>query len=336
MKTMKRLIRTTLLLAAFGSGGALSAQIDSQDSIPVLSAADLKLHYYAVQNVSTQELMHLVSNTVGRSFYVEERGGRAADPISNLQQLGDSIVVYDLEPDVMRILQACEALDRPGTSGDVATPLEVLEYSPRYVSLETVADALKPFQRTIDPDGNTRTGARNITEIRDRNVLIIRETPERMVKLREAIATVDRPERQVLVTCRLLRTVPASNEEGLPGPLVENLRRLVPEYRFDSAGFAMLRTGVSPRQEVKLRLGEDFVLEFRPVAFDPKTQALTVERCRFERSLRGRGEDGSEVTETIFDTRAILRGGEYTVLGASGAELPLFVVIELKPLDSVD
>ena len=62
---------------------------------------------------------------------------------------------------------------------------------------------------------------------------------------------------------------------------------------------------------------------FRPIAYDAQTGSLSVSRCGLFQP-----DTPSLDERTYFQTSAIFRGGEYTVLGAVGTE-PVFLVVRV-------
>ena len=72
------------------------------------------------------------------------------------------------------------------------------------------------------------------------------------------------------------------------------------------------------------------------MAFDAHTGSMTVRECSLVKQHKEHvGVPGGIVTEIrteeVFSTSVVLRGGEYTVLGATGRE-PIFVVLKLTTL----
>jgi len=140
----------------------------------------------------------------------------------------------------------------------------------------------------------------------------------------------DRPQRQVLVTCYLLAGGVGLDSAGVPAELAQHLGKLVPDFGFRRIGFAMLQSSVAPSGLVRLKFDgpqrTGYTFTFFPTAFDRETNSMTVERCSLEWS-------GGEESTVIFSTSTVLRGGEYTVLGASGAD-PVFLAVRISPVES--
>jgi hypothetical protein len=259
--------------------------------------------------------------------------------------MADRVLVYDDARYVDVVLDTLKKIDKPNES-ETEGPI-VREYAPRYIGLEAAASALASFDNRAG--GNQMLHEpRNITRFHDRNVLVLRDSEKRVAEMAALLASLDHPEPQVILTCYFVRGGATGDETGLPKDLVGNLEKLVPGLRFSSVGFGLLRTSVVSERRIELRVeaaGGAFELSLQPVAFDPETANLTVQHCRLARDVPGAptNADASVSSQPlpdaqsqqgrrqVFSTNALLRGGEYTVLGASGAE-PLFLVLHLAPI----
>jgi hypothetical protein len=309
--------------------------------VPVVSVDVIELRTYAPLHVPVDGLLDIAERTVGRKLFVIERGGEQGPPVDNLSRLGGSIVMYDEPAYVARMLSSLQALDKPPVQGD-ADALVVREYAPRYISLSSAGDALQPFQRRYESGGGaTHTVRDNVSYLRERNQIVLRDTEENLGRMQDLLQRLDVPEPQALLTCYLVQADPSGDGAGLPKDLLANLGRIVPQFRFRSLGFALLQTSIAPGRNLSLRIdgGPEvgFDLSFSPVAYDPSTASLSVQNCILQRDqYTAVTRDG--VTERqragdrrLFSTNTVFRGGEYTVLGATGAE-PVFLVVRLTPV----
>jgi hypothetical protein len=117
--------------------------------------------------------------------------------------------------------------------------------------------------------------------------------------------------------------------QALPEELVSNLARLLPGSQFEHTAMAMLKTSVTRPQptsvQIESRLSQRYRLTFVPTAYDEETASMTVSRCTLLQEL------DSGVRE-LFSTNTVLRGGEYTVLAATGAT-PRLLVVRVTPVD---
>jgi len=308
---------------------------------PVVSVDTIQLRTYTPAFVSAEGLLQIAERTVGRSLFVLERGGMEGEPVDNLSQLGRSIVLYDEPAYVARMLSALQALDQP-TGKKEADPLVVREYAPRYISLSSAGEALQPFQRRYEAgEGATRTLTDSLSYLRERNQIVLRDTEENLGRMEELLKRLDVPEPQALLTCYLVQADPSGDGAGLPKDLLANLAKIVPQFRFRSIGFALLQTSIAPGRSLTLRIdgGPEvgFDLSFSPVAYDPTTASLSVQNCTVQRDLYasvtrdGTTERQRAGDRRLFTTNTVFHGGEYTVLGATGAD-PVFLVVRLTPV----
>jgi len=141
------------------------------------------------------------------------------------------------------------------------------------------------------------------------------------------LARVDVAEKQVLLTCLLVDVGASANGVALPRELHENLQKLLPDVEFAQVGMAMLKTSVSSRSPVAVQIespGQRYRLSLIPVAFDQATGTLTVSECSLIEDIL----DGAP--RELFRTDTLLRGGEYTVLAATG-DSPRLLVVRVTP-----
>lgn len=295
---------------------------------PLVDLAELQIVQYQPEHVDVRELEELVIDMVGREFYVRERGGYSAGGVTNVRLLGRGLVLYDTQEYVDRMLQALVKLDqpRPGEKPKAYPHAEELfEYIPRYLSLDAVLHALDSYGRQVI-DGEQWVD--NFSRARERSLLIVRESSVRIAEIKAVLARIDVPEAQVVVTCQLIRGVGRGEDTGVASELLGHLKALLPEMTFQAAGFSMLQSSVTPNQRVNLLIQDDkgasFTLSFTPVAFDRETGSLSVVKCSLETTGQPHGRQ-------LFSTATIFRGGEYTVLGATGTE-PVFAVVRVQPV----
>lgn len=325
-----------LLCASVSAFATPTFQEDpEQQGPPLVSLDELVLQHYSPLHVELYELVELGKRMVGRSVYVKERGGYGSQAVSNLSVLGENLVLYDTEAYVAQMLASLKELDQPGsaTRQGRSAPLATIEYTPSFISLDVALSALGSFQRMVS---DRESSYPNISFARDRGLLVVRETKERLVEITELLERIDTPEPQMLLTCYLIRGGEKSGG-GLPAELTSNLEKLVPGFSFEQVGFGMLRAGVVPGGQIALRLdtnyGENFELSFIPMAYDAKTSSLSVANCTLQKRMRTQSGAVSSVDAKtrVFSTDTLFRGNEYTVLGASGIE-PIFVVVRVAPI----
>ena len=177
----------------------------------------------------------------------------------------------------------------------------------------------------------------NLSVARERGLLVVRETPDRLKEIHELLKRIDTPKPQVLITCQLIRGGKDIEAGALTGELYAHMEKLVPGFRFDQVGFGMLQSAVVPGGMVSLKLdtnyGDSYELSFQPVALEQETGTLSVANCTlFKQRRQAQGAvHAGDSRVRVFSTDTMFRGNEYTVLGASGMD-PIFVVVRVVPV----
>lgn len=297
-------------------------------SPPVISAGELQLHYYTARSDSDpDDLLEALVGLGRRRYFVRNEDGSISGPVDNVRGFGHSstLVIYDLPGQIERITAILADLERAtADNGSQSEALQVAEYTPRSVSVDSLDSALRPFARVIAVPGTQ--GVPNITLVEEPARLVLRDTPDNVEQMLACLERVDVAAPQFVVKCWLLGASEKDTPGDLPPELVDNLRRLVPHGRFEPVSMALLRASLGAGQKQQLRgefrrggEKERFELELIPGGFDSRTQALSFERCAFEAT-----------TGQQFATAAVVGLGEYVVLGAAGSE-PLYVVLRVMP-----
>jgi hypothetical protein len=333
------MIHASLLSAVLLLPLAPPQQPRAADPTRVLALDAVRLESFIPQHVAAGDLFQVAHQTLGRDVWIAERGGTNGRPASNLALMADRILVYDDPTYVELILDSLRKLDQQDPAMPARRELIAREYAPRYITLDSAYAALASYDNRGSGVVQMGGGPRIVSAIAERNVLVLRDTEARVAEMSKLLSSLDRPEPQAILKCYIVRGAAEGDPKGLPSDLVKNLGALVPELRFTSVGFGLLRTSVASGRDVALRLEAlpgygAFELSMLPVAYDPATASLTVQRCRLDRNgpAAFAGATGAGAgREQIFSTNAVLRGGEYTVLGASGSE-PLFLVLHLTPV----
>lgn len=303
--------RKTLVLVALLLSPALrfaqTQPVQDQPVVPpVVSLSEIVLDQYLVEHVDPVDLYNLANGMVGRTYYVKESNAK----VSGLRLLGRTIVLYDTKDQVLRARELLARLDRP-REGAGASSEKVAEYRPRFVSLNT---AVATVNDLVD-----------LSVVKERGMLVLHDDAEDVESALALLQRIDVAEKQVLLTCQLLEVGREHSGPALPRELVDNLLKLLPESTFAQVGMAMLKTSVGGQDSLSVQIettGKRYRFSFRPVAFDESTGSLTVSDC----SLVEEADDARQ----LFQTNTVLRGGEYTVLAATGAT-PRLLVVRVTP-----
>jgi hypothetical protein len=281
---------------------------------------DLVLKYYRPLHNDVDDLADVAGDLFGRQFWLRENGGAGVSaPVGNIRVLGDHVLVYDLPANVERILAGLREMDaQPASPAEGAGAVQEAEYRPRFVHLQTIDELLFPLSQEVILRGQS---TRNYVLLEERGVVLLRDTPERLAAMRAAIAAVDVPPPQVRVRFQILRQVPGTTEgEELPEALARALDALLPHGRFQRVGMAVLESAVLPDTVLRARVSEEHEVKLVVRAYDAETGSLSTSSC--ELFLDG---------EQMFQTSVVLRGGEQTILAASGG-LTDFLVVDVEPL----
>ncbi len=303
---MRALLRRPFALASLAFVSLAGAQ-EQTGGPPVVSAADIVLEQYVVQNVDVGELYKLASSLVGRTYMVTERGAMGA----SMMRLGDTIVLYDTQEQVQRARALLARLD--AAREDAGPSMESLEYRPRFVSLETAKQAISEL---VD-----------LSLVPERALVILHGRRGDIDAALALLKRIDVPEKQVLLTCQLIEVGSAPQGPPLPKELVDNLQKLLPESHFTQTGMAMLKTSVVGQTAISVQIDtapQSYRMFFTPVAFEESSASLTIADCSLVEDPGG-GEE-----RELFRTNTVLRGGEYTVLAATGAT-PRLLVVRVTP-----
>lgn len=307
-----------------------SQESEGEDQPPRVSVAELVVGQYEPKNVSIEALEDLVEDMAGRYYYVAERGGYQSEPVSNIDYLGDNLIVYDTQDNVARVLDLCATLDR-APSAQPPEGLTTFEYRPSYITLDGAYSALSSFQRNVRSDEDDAF-VPNLAPMQERGLLVVRDTGANVAEMRGLLQRIDVPREQILITCYLLSTAePGAEASGLtlPPDLVSHLRQLLPTFQLAPIGFSMVRSSVAPDAQMRIEIwttnrAQVYHLELAPSAFDSASGSLTVDRCVLDVAMGG----NTNARVEVFSTSAIFRGGEYTVLGATGVK-PVFLVVHV-------
>jgi len=342
---MKTAIRTTLtgllLLAALPAGAAQRPVEES--ALPV---GELALRYYTPRDVDRDELVDVAEELFGERLLVLDARGQL-DNVHRFLKIEYSILVRDEVARAEEILATLAEIEESLYPSDPEEPqaegrsrLESFEYAPRFLSSKSVYNALGPYRREIrmppPPGGGAYTDVDNIDLFEERNMIFVRETPEKLGEIRALLEAIDTPVPQATFSFMVIRGLAAGDAGGgseLPAELTQHLRRMVPVQGFDLLATGVLRSSTRDRLQLEMRADDttQFELSLDPAAFDREGGELTVRRFRFQVSTLVRGSDpesGETREHQGFETAFSLRGGEYTVLGSVGED-PLFAVLRM-------
>lgn len=298
--------------------------------------------------------------TFGRSLLIRNSAAHATQIVATLREfeLREQQLAEGEQEEAQRQFALQQAAHEE--SGGVFREAKRItrEFRPRHVPLELLQQALQPFERFLLVGPNEQRA--NFNWIVPANLLLVEERDERLEEIATLIERIDRPAPQLQVTALILQSNPlgtaAGGTAGLPAELGQALALMAPSAEFSVLSSAVLRCTVRPDRRCKLSSSEDLSksvaseaaahlagvppasnpsrwdLSFVPAAFDAEHGTLELSQCNFELQRgQGRGAPASNSANQSFETEFTAIVGEWTVIGAVGAQ-PVFVALRLDPV----
>lgn len=272
---------------------------------------------FSPQHLDAAALYNAARGMLGGHVIVTDDETGTVSQRTNLQAVGNTLVIFDLPKAAKRHYELLEKLDFEAGTAKPEQPSEVtVEYRPRYLSRNAIAEILQPFNDLAW-----------ISQAHAAGVLVMRSDPDTLAKMKALLARVDVPSPQVMLTCYLI----SPSEEAdprLPAELTRGLSELTRIEGFQQRAFGMVRSAIEPQTRISMLLDateEAFSLEIIPTAMD-EANALTLSSVSLV-SRNSRFGSGA----SLFQTSTSIASGEYTVLGAAGAD-PYFVVLRATPV----
>jgi hypothetical protein len=296
-----------LLLFLVPPSARAAVQVPAGQSATPPTQAELVLERYVVQNLDSAALYEAVMELANNAWHPSVR--------PTIRRLGSTIVIHGVKPQVEGVRDLLARLDvEPEREEPEART--VLEYKPRFLSMDAATKAASPYLT-------------DYSFVAERGLIVMSGERSAIDQAKALLARIDVPEKQVLLSCQLLEVGGAPSGASAPPlarELVENLEKLLPGSSFAQVGMAMLKTSVGVVAPVSLQIQVPearYDLACMPVAFDDASGSLTVSQCTLT-------EHGPEGARKLFSTSTVLRGGEYTVLAATGAA-PRVLVVRVVP-----
>ncbi len=243
---------------------------------------------------------------------------------------GETLLVKHREEEMPATLETLRRLDQAyvGESEWQGPTLEIFHYQVRHVPLNSVLSGLRgAFQQPAQQSG--RGAPPSISTIEDRGMVIFRGSPDDVKEVSALIETLDVPLPQLLITVYIIEGTSEDKADfRVPADLARDLSALVPYEAFNIVSMGILPSDTVSPMEMEAMFSDqvgEFKLQMYPQAFDPETGALTIGKVEFRASSNKNGVRNHRQ----FTTSTSLRRGQYTVLGAVGAD-PIFVVAEMR------
>lgn len=322
-----RLERILHAIAQLDTDPEEGGQGEEQETELSVAAEAMIVESYLPQHFQAQELYRLAQQLYGRQVLVDGSWHPNLQLTSNR-----SLIVYEEMAAAKDLLQKIAEIDAGQAPMD-ATQLVVREYLPRHISPSGLMQGLSSFRAQVqDFRGGNMAYADNISQVRERGILVIRDHPQRAEEILQVLHSLDQPAPQMMLTCQVLRGVHQEPAFRAPTEIEKELRKVLPYDYYQVAGSGMLRAGMTAETKLELRMDADvglqgrFELEMEVGSFDPESKAIKLDRCELSMFAL----DWSE-PKRLFRTSATVFRGEYAVLGVTGAE-PLFLVVQVLPV----
>jgi hypothetical protein len=210
MKEVIKTVSRSLFLAgalAIGAQGQVSGHVREVEVIP---PDQLTLRYYTSRVLDNEELVRVAEELFGRSVEVSSPEEERTFSLPRFLTLKDSVIVRDTaqraDAILLELAEIEDALYPPEEDSEPALDPVSFEYAPRFLTTNAAWDALQGFRRMFrvpTPAGGW-VEVDNMSIFEERNMLLMRETPERLAEIRALLATVDVPVPQATHECTAL------------------------------------------------------------------------------------------------------------------------------------
>lgn len=311
-----------------------SVQDSDVTSLHSKAPSRLRVEYYTPSKAPVR----LLSTSLGQMF-VTARNNDARQIVPYLHSFGETLLIQAPEDKMSEVLELIRRTDENyvGEQEQAAHSLEQWSYEVKHISLDSVASALHLIQMEGDP---TRAGFSRppfqTTYVQERGMLICHGSKEQVSRAQAIVHELDVAPKQLMLSCYLLKGADVSSP-NLPVDLTGDLSKLVPYKGFEILSSGLLPTDAGSDMSMTVDLDGGmgmFRLNLSPSAYEAQSGKLSLSNVQFYMELVeervGRGQSRSSRS---FETSTSLRRGQYTVLGAVGAD-PVFLVIRLDEVGS--
>jgi hypothetical protein len=268
------------------------------------------------EHLNANELYLAARGMIGGKVWVTDDETGVVSQRTNLQPVGNTLVVFDLPKAAARAQQLLASLDAAAgasTSDKAARTKLTVEYRPRNVGVETITASLAPFMEWVE-----------VQLVRQGNFVVLSGPGAVVAEMQAFLERVDVPAPQITLTCYLV--VPGEGGPALPKELTAGLSELTRIPAFKQAAMGMVRSSVQAGTRISVMLdagnSEQFTLDLIPEALDERNFTLTLSSV----GLTSRVSDTFGNGAVLFQTSTSVESERYTVLGAAGST-PYFVVL---------
>ncbi len=301
--------------------------------IDVVNAEALRFVYYRPHAASARQVAGALQDLSLSHLFVGTDSSNSRR-VREVQTIGDSLVFYST-PDRIEKLQALTKKIEEAFGGHDAREggerFVTARYAPRFISINDALQALQPFHRSITVDPSRGQTARNISQLSDRGIVMLRDTKKNVDEMLGILNDLDQPRTQLTLDCLVIRGWSKNESVRLPSDLVEHMKRMTEFSGFERLTGGIVRmtaTGPSVFLSMAGKDGLDASLDIRPSGYDATTRTLSLSRVDFQ--VQQRPAPDQPAVRQRLSTSTSLPVDRYTVLGAMG-EQPIFLVFRIHP-----
>lgn len=286
------------------------------DGIP--DAAEVEVRTFRPENLDPHELFGAARQMIGGEMRVRAENGQVHER-SNMQLVGETVVLFDVSRGLDRKLDLLKKLDREAAP---PAPREVptTEYRPEHISVQAAHRALG--ERGIDSHVLEEAG-----------LVVLRGETDSFNRALGFLRRIDVPTPQVLLTSYLI--APAGEADPtLPADLTAGLSELTGTAHFERRAMGLVRTSVEAGSRISILLsagpGGTYDLQMVPattVSASEGSVSLNLRSCGLVCRQGSLGPGTS-----LFETSTRVELDRYTVIGAAGVA-PYFVVLHATTAD---
>ncbi|HGY92574.1 MAG TPA: hypothetical protein ENK43_15510 [Planctomycetes bacterium] len=299
----------------------------------IVEASALRFVYYRPRAASAREVAAALQDLYLSHLSVKTDSSNSRR-VREVQTIGDSLVFYSTPDRIEKLRSLTKKIEEAFGGQEAMEGAErfvTARYAPRFISLTDALQALQSFQRSITVDPSRGQTARNISQLSDRGIVMLRDTKKNVDEMLRILNDLDQPRTQLTLECLVIRGWYKAESANLPPDLVTHMKQLTEFSGFERLTGGIVRmtaTGPSVSLNMAGKNSLDASLDLRPSGYDQATRTLSLSRVDFQvQQVTGPGQPP---VRQRLSTSTSLPVDRYTVLGAMG-EQPIFLVFRIRP-----
>jgi hypothetical protein len=324
-------------IALFALTAPLTSIAPLQEASEPVQQEPLAMHYFTPDEEHLMELYEQARDLFRRG--VPRPSGNARDgSADNLFLLGDSIVVYDTAAYADVVLSSLTEMQnawrKQGIQAEKLPPAKLVAEELRVTNISAYEayEALEQHLREVRPPDGGGRAVPNVQFLEDRNIVLLRDTLEKVKAMRGLIERIDKPAPQVQLSFLVVHAYPSDGDPPefdprVPSALTQALAGMLPTMSLSLESSAFLRTvasdGVQRQVFMPIEASSGrYSVNLKLEAFDERTGTLSLRTCEFSFI------DSKPMPQVTpyFSTATSIPIDEYVVIGANGASPTLLVL----------